>query len=89
MAKVVDNVGLSPVANSVLVMLPSPGFKVGIRELDGPEYETPVHPLGHVAWVEKLEGDWALIQDQNWRRGQISSRWIRVKDAHLQYIYAR
>jgi surface antigen len=82
-------VGTIPVANSIMVMSPGPGYKFGIRELDGMEYETPMHPLGHVAWVEKLDGDWALIDDQNWTRGRIGSRWVHVKDAPLQFIYAR
>ncbi|SRR6266508_983846 len=81
-------VGAAPSINSVMVMSPAPGYKYDIRQLNGLRYKTAMHPLGHVAWVEKIDGDWALIRDQNWRRGAIDSRWVMIKGAPIQYIYA-
>jgi surface antigen len=82
-------VGHRPAEKSVLVMPPAPGYKYVIQEPGGTEYETPMHPLGHVAWVEAVEGDWVLIKDQNWRRGQIGERWVNVKGSPMQFIYSR
>lgn len=83
------SVGATPSANAVMVMSSAPGYKYEVRQLDGLKYKTTMHPLGHVAWVEKIEGDWALIRDQNWRRGAIDSRWVMTKGAPIQYIYSQ
>jgi surface antigen len=74
---------------SILVMPPAPGYKYTIFEPGGLEYETTMHPLGHVAWVEAVDGDWVFIKDQNWRRGQIGERWVNVKGSPMQFIYSR
>jgi surface antigen len=83
-------VGNRPAAKSILVMPPAPGYKYSIYEpITGLAYETPMHPLGHVAWVEEVDGDWVFIKDQNWRRGQIGERWVNVKDSPMRFIYSR
>jgi surface antigen len=83
------DVGDKPAAESVIIMPPAPGYKYSIFESSGLSYETPMHPFGHVAWVEEVDGDWVFIKDQNWRSGQIGERWVQVKESPMLFIYSR
>jgi len=83
------HVGDKPAAKSLIVMPPAPGYKYNIFEPGGLAYETPMHPMGHVAWVEEVDGDWVFVKDQNWHPGQIGERWIQVKESPMLFIYSR
>lgn len=83
------SVGKRPMPRSVIVMPPAPGYRYTIHDGIHGTYETPMHAYGHVGWVELVEGDWALVKDQNWRRGEIGERWVLVKDSPMQFIYSR
>ncbi len=83
-------VGTAPSARAVMVMPNASGYRYTVRD-DGKSasYTTAVNVVGHVAWVEQINGDWALVSDQNWRRpGEVGKRWVYVKGAPLQFIYA-
>ncbi|MFN0074381.1 MAG: CHAP domain-containing protein [Chloroflexota bacterium] len=82
-------VGDKPVPRSIVVMPPVSGYKYTIRETTGLRYDTPMHELGHVGWVESVDGDWIFIKDQNWQRGRIGERWVLVKDSPMRFIYSR
>jgi hypothetical protein len=81
-------VGSIPAIKSVLVM-PAPwATRYTVRRSDGLVYITMLPPPGHVAWVEKVEGDWVFVSDQNWKRDQVDSRWIKWAGSTVSFIYS-
>lgn len=81
-------VGTTPAVNSVLVMPSVAGYRYTIRRDAGLVYTSMLPPPGHVAWVEKVQGDWVYVRDQNWRRDQIDSRWIKTAGSPASFIYS-
>jgi surface antigen len=83
------SVDVAPAARSVLVMQYAGGYQYTVRDLNGRTYTTAISALGHVAWIERVDGDWVLVSDQNWARpGEIGQRWINVRGAPVAFIYA-
>jgi surface antigen len=81
-------VGAKPEIKSVLVMPSPPGYRYQIRRTDGVAYNTILPALGHVAWVEQVNGEWVYVRDRNWKRGQIDTRWIKVAGSPASFIYS-
>jgi surface antigen len=81
--------GKAPQVNSVVVMQYANGFRYSVRNDNGSTYSTHIGGVGHVAWVERVDGDWVYVHDQNWIPGKIGSRWIKWRDAPVDFIYSQ